>query len=159
MSIKDKITGIKAKFQKAKALLLGNQKILGKIRSKLRTGSQKIKYQKLTQKHKVNVNSFKDIEAKIKKLQSIIDSVKGIGRRIKGLFSFGRKKGIGELGIAPLVIAGALAAGILVALGALITNNLTLKEELDALNEELDRYESEPEKTEETEYEDESEED
>lgn len=158
MSIKEKITGIKAKFQKAKALLLGNQKILNRLRSRLRTKAQKIKYQKLAQKHKVNVNSFKNIEAKIKKLQSIINTVKGIGRRIKGIFSFGRKKGIGELGVAPLVIAGALAAGILVALGALIQKNVTLKEELDALNEELDRYESEPE-PEDDEYEDENEED
>jgi uncharacterized protein YoxC len=145
MSFKDKIQGIKSRFEKAKALLLGNQQLLGRIRGRLRTNSQKIKYQRLALKHRANVNSFRSIEAKIKKLQSVIDKVKGIGRRIKGLFSFSRKKGIGELGIAPIIIAGALAAGILVALGTLIQKNITLKEELDALNEELDRYESEPE--------------
>lgn len=144
MSISDTIKGIKAKFVKAKALLLGNQKILGRIRSKLRTGSQKIKFQRLAQKHKTNVSSFRNIEAKIKKHQSIIDKVKAVERKIKSIFSFGKKKGIGDMGIAPIVIAGALAAGILVALGSLIQNNITLKEELDALNDELDRTEGEP---------------
>lgn len=156
MSIKAKINEIKTKFQKAKASLLLNQKILGRIKGKLRTGSQKTKFQRLTQKHRSNVSSFRSIDAKIKKLQSIINKVKAAGRKIKGLFTFRKKKGIGDLGIAPVVAAGALAAGILVSLGALITGNLTLKAELDALNEELDRYEGEPE---DTEYEDEEDED
>lgn len=65
-------------------------------------------------------------------------------RRPRGLRDIGDIASIDDLGVAPIVIWGAVAAttaALLVAVGSLLTKASALEEQIDALNEEIDWYE------------------
>lgn len=151
------IQKIKAGLAKAKALILGNAKDLSQTKSRIRTKAQAAAYAKLVQKQKKQQELYKKIYSKFQKLVAFINKAKAAGqwvkgkitgaaRRIKGLFS--RRKGtrgIDDLGVAPIVAAAAVIAALLTAVGYLLKQTLTQKEEIDGLNEKLDEYEKQRE--------------
>ncbi len=150
------IQKIKVGLAKAKALILGNAKALSQTKGRIRTKAQAAAYAKLVQKQKKQQELYKKIYSKFQKLVEFINKAKAAGqwvkgkitgaagaaaRRIKGLFSRRGTRGIGDLGIAPLIAAAAVIAALLAAVGFLLSQTITQKEEIDGLNEKLDEYE------------------
>ncbi len=155
------IQKIKAGLVKVKALMLGNAKALSQTKGRIRTKAQAAVYAKLVQKQKKQQELYKKIYSKFQTLVAFINKAKAAGqwvkgkitgaaRRIKGLFSRRgafRKgvRGIGDLGVAPIIAAAAAIAALLAAVGFLLSQTITQKEEIDGLNEKLDEYEKQRE--------------
>lgn len=154
------IQKIKAGLAKAKALLLGNAKALSQTKSRIRTKAQAAVYAKLVQKQKKQQELYKKIYSKFQKLVAFINKAKAAGqwvkskitgaagaaaRRIKGLFSRKGTRGLSDLGIAPIIAAAAVIAALLAAVGYLLSQTITQKEEIDSLNNKVDEYEKQRE--------------
>ena len=164
-ALSDKINQIKSMYAKAMSLLASNRQKLLALQPKLRTQEQKAKFQKLVEAQKAHENIFmskikptmEKLQKAIAMTQQVVAKVKQAGAAVKQKFTQtvqsvwdrirGKKSGlkglrdiqdVDDLGVAPLVAAGLIAAGLFTALGYLISLAQTQAESIDALNQYID---------------------
>lgn len=170
------IAKIKSMLVKLSGVLKGNRKKLSAAKDRLRTPEQKRKFATLMKvqaalekSSKAQAKRYRVLAGTMRKLKGMFGALaKGaketarrtwstakkpvswlaskLKRRPRGLRDIGDIESIDDLGIAPIVIWGAVAAttaALLVAVGSLLSKASALEEQIDALNEEIDRYEEE----------------
>jgi len=165
---KGSLAKIKLKLTKLAGILMNSRKKLARLKARLRTPQQKKKYTLLAKKQ---IKLEKSTKSHAKKYRSLASSVNKLKKMTAGLSKGARKtagrvlrsarrpfkkrrsrslKGLDsdsldDLGVAPLVAAGVVAAiaALLASVGALVNKASYLEEQIDALNDEIDQYEEE----------------
>ncbi len=178
-ALNDKIKEINTLYAKAMSLLASNRQKLLALQPKLKTQEQKAKFQKLVGAQKEHENIFrskiqptmdqlkkaialtKQVVSKVKQAgaavrQKFVSTVKSVWDRVRskvGLKGLRAIEDVDDLGVAPLVAAGLIAAGLFTALGYLVSLAQSQAESIDALNQYIE--EQAQAQTEEETYEDE----
>lgn len=180
-ALNDKIKEINTLYAKAMSLLASNRQKLLALQPKLKTQEQKARFQKLVGAQKEHENIFRSkIEPTMQKLRKAVDLTKKVVSKVKqagaavkqkfvstvknvwdrvrskvGLKGLRAIEDVDDLGVAPLVAAGLIAAGLFTALGYLVSLAQSQAESIDALNqyiEEQAQAQAEQEETYEDEY-------
>ncbi len=163
-ALNDKIKEIHSLYAKAMSLLASNRQKLLALQPKLRTQEQKARFQKLVDAQKSHENilasKIKPTMEKLRKAlaltKQVVSKVKNAGAAVKqkfvstaqsiwskvkgkvGLKGLRGIDGIDDLGVAPIIAAGLIAAGLFTALGYLISLAQSQAESIDALNQYID---------------------
>jgi len=180
-ALNDKIKEINTLYAKAMSLLASNRQKLLSLQPRLRTQEQKARFQKLVGAQKEHENIFrskiqptmdklkkaialtKQVVSKVKQAgaavkQKFVSTVKNVWDRVRskvGLKGLRAIEDVDDLGVAPLVAAGLIAAGLFTALGYLVSLAQSQAESIDALNQYIEEQAQAQAAAEEETYEDE----
>lgn len=180
-ALNDKIKEINTLYAKAMSLLASNRQKLLALQPRLRTQEQRDRFQKLVGAQKEHENIFRSkIEPTMQKLrkavtatkkvvskvkqagaavkQKFVSTVKNVWDRVRskvGLKGLRAIEDVDDLGVAPLVAAGLIAAGLFTALGYLVSLAQSQAESIDALNQYIEEQTQAQAAAEEETYEDE----
>jgi hypothetical protein len=164
--INDKINQIKSMYANVMSLLASNRQKLLALQPKLRTQAQLAAFQKLVSAQKNHEDIFRSkiqptmntLKKALAVSQQVIAKVKQAGAAVqkkfvstaKGAWDWIRHgvglKGLKEikdddnLGIAPIIAAGAIIAALTAALGYLLALAQSQQKSIDSLNDQLDQY-------------------
>lgn len=179
-ALNDKIKEINTLYAKAMSLLASNRQKLLSLQPRLKTQEQKARFQKLVGAQKEHENIFRSkIEPTMQKLRKAVDMSKKVVSKVKqagaavkqkfvstvksvwdrvrskvGLKGLRAIEDVDDLGVAPLVAAGLIAAGLFTALGYLVSLAQNQAESIDALNQYIEEQ-AQAQAAEEETYEDE----
>jgi len=179
-ALNDKIKEINTLYAKAMSLLASNRQKLLSLQPRLKTQEQKARFQKLVGAQKEHENIFrskiqptmdqlkkaialtKQVVSKVKQAgaavkQKFVSTVKNVWDRVRskvGLKGLRAIEDVDDLGVAPLVAAGLIAAGLFTALGYLVSLAQSQAESIDALNQYIEEQ-AQAQAAEEETYEDE----
>lgn len=163
-ALNDKIKEINTLYAKAMSLLASNRQKLLALQPRLKTQEQKARFQKLVGAQKEHENIFrskiqptmdqlkkaialtKQVVSKVKQAgaavkQKFVSTVKNVWDRVRskvGLKGLRAIEDVDDLGVAPLVAAGLIAAGLFTALGYLVSLAQSQAESIDALNQYIE---------------------
>ncbi len=163
-ALNDKIKEINTLYAKAMSLLASNRQKLLSLQPRLKTQEQKARFQKLVGAQKEHENIFrskiqptmdklkkaialtKQVVSKVKQAgaavkQKFVSTVKNVWDRVRskvGLKGLRAIEDVDDLGVAPLVAAGLIAAGLFTALGYLVSLAQSQAESIDALNQYIE---------------------